>query len=135
MLKRRLFAAVVALALFAVPATFAVSTTSCASAPLASPAANLAMKKLQVVHALDAIRDLAIDANKQQPPLVDVETTRQIVTFHQSALLVIQASESGWQAALGALVDEAAKNLPDKDKAKFGPYFTLASTLVKGLTR
>lgn len=107
----------------------------CASAPITyTPQGQANVKKLQVIHALDAIRDIAIDANAQTPPLMSTEGTRVIVKFHQSALLVIKASANGWGDALLVSLRQTVKALPPSEQAVLAPYVLLASTLIQGLT-
>ena len=107
----------------------------CASAPLTyTPEGQKNFKKLQVIHALDAIRDVAIDANAATPPLISTEGTRVIVKFHQSALVVIKANANGWGDTVLAALREAVKQLKPAEQTALAPYVLLASTLIQGLT-
>jgi len=106
---------------------------SCASAPPSlSPAATTAFKKTQVIKAIDLLRDVAIDANAQTPPLVSTATTRKIVEAHRTALLTIRASDSGWAAAVGATLDTLSHDpsfLPE-EVSRFAPYFSLIAAVI-----
>jgi hypothetical protein len=107
---------------------------SCASAPPSlSPVASSAYKKTQVIKVLDLLRDTAIAANAQAPPLVSTATTRKIVEAHKTALLTIQGSDTGWAVAVGVLLAQLSHDpsfLPEEVQ-RFAPYFEIASQVLK----
>jgi hypothetical protein len=118
----------VLLALFTMP--------QCASAPSTlSPVGTRDYRTLQVVKALDLVRDTAIDANAQIPPLLDEETTRKIVMYHSSALRTIQAVPNGWVVTVEAGLDDVIKDLPADKRKLFGPYIALTKTLITEVTK
>ncbi len=98
-------------------------------APL-SPAGKIAIQNTRVIKALDLLRDAAVDANAAVPPLLSTDTTRKIVTWHRSTLLVIQASGSGWQTAVKEGLTQLKADLPAADVVKLAPYLTLIQTLL-----
>lgn len=107
----------------------------CAKAPPnLTPEASAAFRGLQVVKALDVLREVAIEANKQTPPLLSEDVTRKVVTYHQSAVKVIQASPGGWVPAVQTGLDELLKDLPQKEKALLTPYVTLLKTVIAEVT-
>lgn len=112
-----------------------VLSSSCASAPVSTARGVSAFNNTRVVKTLDLIRDLAISANSQNPPELSTQTTRKIVQFHQSSLVVIRASVSGWQAAVVAGLDEALKDLPAKESRLLSPYAQLAKTVIQEVSR
>lgn len=103
---------------------------ACASAPItASQPAQVAFRNTQVVNSLNTLADIARDANAQG--VLANETTGKIVQFHKSALLTINASASGWKAAVLQALTEVQNNLTADEKYLLGPYFTLATTIIK----
>ena len=70
--------------------------------PTLSPDAQAAFYATRVVHTLDAIRDTAIAANNQTPPLISTADTRQVVLWHQTAVHTIQAVPGGWKVTVKA---------------------------------
>ena len=71
---------------------------SCAKAPpTLSPAGTAAFHALQVGHALDIVRDVANDANRQTPPLISNTALLKIVNWHEAAVRTIVAVPSGWK--------------------------------------
>ena len=79
----------------------ALAGSACASAPpLASPVATADFRNTQVIQGLDQLRDIAINANAQNPPLLSTATTRKVVQAHEAALKTIHAMASGWQATV-----------------------------------
>jgi hypothetical protein len=112
----------------------ALSLVSCASAPPSLSAAGAsAYKKTQVVKVLDLLRDTAIAANAQTPPLVSTATTRKIVEAHKTALLTIQGSDAGWAAAVGVTLTQLSRDpsfLP-AELQRLEPYFSIAAQVIK----
>lgn len=108
-------------------------TAACATLPPGhSTAAQDAFKKTQVVHALDVIRDVAIDA--EAVALISTDTTRTVVVWHQSALKTIAASEDGWVATVSTGLSGVLDALPKTERAILLPYVSLAQALLKGIT-
>lgn len=108
-------------------------TAACATLPPGhSSEAQTAFKKTQVVHALDVIRDTAIDAEKVT--LLSTDTTRTVVLWHQSALKTIAASEEGWVATVSTGLSGVLDALPKAEREILRPYISLAQALLKGLT-
>lgn len=113
-----------------------VSVVGCAKVPPnLTPAATTAFKGTQVVKALDLLRDTAISANAQNPPLLDTDTTRKVVLYHQSSVKIIQASPSGWVPAVNQGLDEVINNLKPGDRELLRPYATLIKTVINEVTR
>lgn len=108
----------------------------CAKAPPdLTPEASAAFKGTQAVKALDALRDAAVAANAQVPPLLSTEVTRTVVLYHQSTVKIVQAAPAGWKAAAMATLDEVTKNLSPHDKALLQPYVTLVKLVIGEVTR
>ena len=106
-------------------------TLACAKTPPAlSPEASVAFKATQVVRALDILRDTAIAAHAQTPPLMPEATTRQVVLYHQSTVKVIQAAPSGWRAVSETGLAELAGHLSPSDKALLAPYLALVKAVI-----
>ncbi len=111
---------------------FCLTLSACASAPLnLSPAGQTAFQNTRVIKGLDLIRDTAVSANAQIPPLVSTDTTRKIVTYHRSALLIIRDVPNGWKASVLTGLDETVKDLPAKEAQLIAPYVALVKTLVQ----
>lgn len=127
MLPRRISLVLALIALL----TSTILTGACAKAPpTLSPAGVRAFNTARVVKALDVLRDTAISANAQVPPLVSTDTTRKVVLYHQATLKTIQALETGWQAAVRAGLDSVVQTLPPNEQAILGPYAVLISAIL-----
>lgn len=114
----------------------ALAAASCTHAPpTLSPAAQVQFNDTRVVKALDLVRDTAIDANAQTPPLFSTSATRVVVTFHRAALQIINASQSGWQAAILQALDGLQKNaqLLPAEVQRLAPYVALVKVLIQSL--
>lgn len=119
--------------------TAVLSFAACGGHPIntaptgASPVAVQAFNKTKVIHGLDLLRDIAIEANAQTPPLLSAAITQRVVLFHASAITVMNASADGWQATVSAGLSELGENLPANEKAILKPYLDFAASFVKGL--
>lgn len=100
-----------------------------------SPVGAAAFQKTRAIKVLDLLRDTAIDANAQQPPLISTATTRKVVQAHQLSLQAIQASDSGWAAAVGVTLAKLSHDpsLLPEEVQRLSPYFELAAQVLKGL--
>jgi hypothetical protein len=115
---------------------FLLIATSCAKAPPSlSPVGVQAFNNTRVIKALDLVRDTAIDANAQVPPLVSTVTTRKIVTYHRSAIIIIHGTPNGWKATVLTGLDETVKNLPPAEAALVAPYVTLVKVIIEEVSR
>lgn len=91
------------LALLVALAFLAVWASGCAPTPKPlSPAATAAFHATRVVAVLDVFRDATIAANELVPPAVTTDSTRTVVLWHKTAVQVIQAVPTGWQATVKA---------------------------------
>ena len=63
--------------------------------------------------------------------MLPTATTRKVVQYHQSALKIMQATDSGWKEAVAAGLTELVTNLAPDERAKFTPYVTLVQTLLR----
>jgi hypothetical protein len=107
------------------------SAFGCASAPPnLSPAAHVAFVNTRAIKGLDILRDFAIDANNQQPPIISTATTRKVVLYHESSVKIIDASGSGWRAAVLTGLDELVKEIPANESPKLTPYVILLKTIL-----
>lgn len=98
--------------------------------PNLTPQAVVAFHGTQVIHDLDRIRDAADAAHKTTPPLIDAATELKIVNWHQSAIVIVHSAPAGWQASVGASLEQLEKQLSDKDKQVVGPYIAVAKAIL-----
>lgn len=105
--------------------------SGCAHAPPSlSPAGVQAFNITRVVKGLDTLRDVAISANAQTPPLLSTDTTRNVVRYHQATLKTMQTIGTGWQAEVRAGLDALAQTLPPRELSVLAPYLVLLKTLL-----
>lgn len=109
------------------------ATVACNHAPPnLSPAAAKNFTNARVIKALDLVRDTAINANAQTPPLLSTSATRKIVNFHKFALKTIDASQSGWQSAVSVALFQLRSDpsLLPAELAVLQPEFNLAQAAI-----
>jgi hypothetical protein len=118
---------------FIVGFTLLVGASSCATHAPAnlSPEAQQAWYGTRVIKALDVLRDTAIEANAQTPPLLSEAVTRRIVQTHASALQTVRDAPRGWQMTVSTALTELERRLPRPEAAIVHPYLELTRTLVK----
>lgn len=113
-----------------------VVLTGCAKAPPhLTPEATRAFHGTQVVKTLDVMRDAAVAANVQVPPLLSTDATRKVVLYHQSVVKVIQAAPAGWVPFAQRGLEEMLDALPPKERAVVGPYAALVKTVIAEVIR
>jgi hypothetical protein len=113
------------------PIAVLLTFTACAPAPpTLSPTANAAFTKTRVIKTLDLLRDAAVSAEAQTPPLLSTATARRVVLAHQAALQVMQATDAGWEPTVQALLSGILANLPADEVALLKPYVNLAQSLL-----
>lgn len=114
---------------------FALALGCAKTPPNLTPAASLAFKGTQAIKALDVLRDTAIAANAQIPPLLPEDSTRKVVLYHQSVVKMMQAAPLGWAPAAQQALDELLNHLTDKDKTLLSPYILLVKTVIGEVSR
>lgn len=109
-----------------------VVTAGCAAnaAPTLSPVAAAAFTNTRVIRVLDLVRDTAISAHEQQPPLLSEPTTRKVVLYHQSTLKIIDATTTGWRGAVSTGLEELLRNIPNGERQLLAPYITLVKAIL-----
>ena len=120
----------------AIVAFAVILAIGCAKVPPdLTPEASKAFKGAQVVKALDVLRDTAIAAHAQAPPLLSEDATRKVVTYHQSVVKTLQAMPEGWVAFAQKGLDELLTDLPSRERNLLTPYVTLVKTVIAEVTR
>ncbi len=109
----------------------AVTSTGCAGNPTPSTAPVLpAVKATEVVHALDAARDIAKVVSDAYPTVITPADFQQVLAFHTEAVTIIGATPNGWKATVETALDQLPKNLSPAAAARLQPYLALVKTLV-----
>ena len=113
--------------------------------PTLSPDAKAAFYATRVVKVLDIVRDAAIAANEQTPPLLTTNDPRNVVLWHKTSVQTIQAIPSGWRptvmAGLYALTCDArilvptapqpcVAQLPPAAVVRLTPYVGLVAVIL-----
>ena len=118
---------------FLIAAALGVTVASCQHAPPSlSPAGAAAFKGTQAIKALDTLRDIAIAANAQTPPLLNTNDTRKVVLYHQSSVRIIRDVPSGWVPAVLTGLNELKTAVPS---SVLVPYLTLVQTVISEVSQ
>lgn len=130
MLRKRNYVIIIAL--------FAMMSAGCGGNPnpQTDPTRNLsaqgkaAYQAKKVVAALDALRDVAVSAEAQNPKLISTENTRKVVNYHTAALKILSATPEGWKATVTKGLDEVLGQLSEKERSQVEPFANLAKALL-----
>jgi len=99
---------------------------ACAHAPPSlSPSGAVAWQATRVIKEMDVVRDLAVAGNQISPPLISTATTRAIVTWHRSGLIIARQTPAGWTTTLATSLTEVLRDLPPAERQQLTPYTTL----------
>jgi len=108
--------------------------------PDLTPDAQAAFQATRVVMVLDVVRDAAIAAHDQVPPLMTTNDTRSVVLWHKTAVQTIRAVPIGWKptvmAGLYALTCDArvlVQTAPQPCVAQLAPAAVQRLTSYVGL--
>ena len=105
------------------------SVESCTHPPPSlSAAGQLDFNKTRVLKALDLVRDTAIDAEAAH--LIPTDDTRQIVTWHKSAVSVVDVAGTGWKVTVTTTIDQTVSHLSSTAQTKLAPYVALLKALI-----
>ena len=85
--------------------------------------------KTRAIHALDILRDAAIDGEKVG--VFSHADTVNVVTYHKSAVQVIAASGAGWKVTVQTALIETVKHLSPAGQAKVAPYVPLVTAILQ----
>lgn len=110
----------------------ALVLTSCAKAPpTLSPAGRAAFQAQQAVRVLDVIRDFAVAANDQTPPIIARNDMRKVVEFHQQVVRTIRAVPDGWKPIALTALDQLKADLPPPTWQRLQPYVALLTAVIQ----
>lgn len=106
------------------------SVSGCAKAPPnLSPAGVAAFNNTRITKGLDLLRDTAIDANAQTPPLISEATAGKVVRYHKLAITALHDGV-GSPSTLKQGLDNLVKDLPPRESALLSPYVTLLKAVI-----
>jgi hypothetical protein len=103
------------------------------NAPVVTPDAQQAFDKVRVVNALNLLRDIAVVANAQTPPVISDATLVKVNTYYNAAIGTVNASGHGWAVTLSVALDEVVKTFPEHEQGALGFYTGLLRSLFAGL--
>lgn len=109
---------------------FALSACAEHAPPNLSPQGVTAWQATKVIHGLDVIRDLAVDADKTTPPQLAHATMLKIVAWHKAAITIAHDAPSGWVGTLKSSLTATQQLLTPAEHKQLDPYFSLSIVLL-----
>lgn len=91
----------------------------------------VALHGVEVVKALDIVRDTAIDAEAAK--ILPTATVTKIVKWHKAALDIIRSTPGDWKPSVLAGLDVLKKELTPSELSIVGPYIESAIFLIKAV--
>ncbi len=101
--------------------------------PTLTPPGRVAFQVTRVVKALDTLRDIALNANAQIPPLVSDQTTGKIVRYHQATLTTLQTQvdQNNWKATASSGLKAITATFSVDEQHTLQPYVTLVQVVLQ----
>ena len=94
-----------------------------------SPEAKLAYQSMRIGKALDVIRDVAAEGERQH--VLSAPTALQVIAFHKATVQAMAASPAGWKGIALAGLDHLKDTIPATEWQQLAPFITLARTLIE----
>ncbi len=106
---------------------------ACAPPPTLTPPGRVAFQVTRVVKALDTLRDIALNANAQIPPLVSDVTAGRIVRYHQATLTTLQTQvdQDNWKATASSGLKAVVATFTPDEQHTLQPYVTLVQVVLQ----
>jgi hypothetical protein len=111
----------------------ALSTACGKNAPVLTPDAQVAFNKVRVINALNLLRDIAVTANNQTPPVISADTLAKVQEYHTAAITITEASSHGWAVTLVTGLNEFVKATPEHEQTVLAFYTELVKSILTGL--
>ncbi len=127
-MKQLLKVLVVAILLSPLACVMPASVAGRSTAQLTAPGVQ-ALHKVEVLKALDVVRDLAIDGEAAK--VVPTTTAAIVVKAHKSILEVMKQAD--WKSGTLAALDQLKTDIPTKDRVQFTPYIDSAILIIKAV--
>lgn len=101
--------------------------------PTLTPPGRVAFQITRVVKALDTLRDIAVNANAQIPPLVSDATTGRIVRYHQATLTTLQTQidQDNWKLTASSGLKAVVATFTPDEQHTLAPYVTLVQVVLQ----
>jgi hypothetical protein len=107
-----------------------LGSVSCAKAPpTLTPPGTAAFQALRVGHALDAVRDIAIDAEATK--LIAPADARLAVDWHSACVRVIAATPGGWKPVVLAAIEQLKTDMRPLAWQRIAIYIDLLKAVIK----
>lgn len=104
----------------------------CAKAPpTLSPAGRAAFQAQQAVRVLDVIRDFAVAANDQTPPVIARNDMRRVVEVHAQIVRTIRAVPDGWKPVALTALDQLKADVSAASWQRLQPYIALLKVVIQ----
>lgn len=114
-----------------------LACVSCGSNPnpQTDPTRNLsaqgkaAYQTTKVVKALDVLRDVAAEAEKQNPKLLSPASALKVIAYHKQVVTTMGAVPDGWKTVAEKGLDQLKTDLTPQEWAQIEPFANLLKTL------
>ena|SRR6267143_6708646 len=98
--------------------------------PNLTPQATEAFHARRALDVLRIVRDTAVDASRQNPPLVSHKAAVRVITWHKSLVQAIAAVPGGLKMTVDAALVELKTDLPPEDWKRIEIYINLLRAVI-----
>lgn len=102
--------------------------------PNLTPQATAAFHARRALDVLRVIRDTAVDASRQTPPLISHKTAIHVVTWHKSLVQAIGAVPSGVRNTVDTALVQLKADIPPEDWKRIENYVNLLRAVIAEVT-
>lgn len=88
-----------------------------------------AYQTTKVVKALDVLRDVAAEGEKQNPKRISASSALKILAYHKQVVSTMGAVPDGWKTVALTGLDQLKTDLTPAEWAQIEPFVTLLKTL------
>lgn len=92
-----------------------------------SAAGRAAYQTTKIVKALDVVRDVAAEGEKQH--IISPQSALKVIAYHKQTVKTMAAVPEGWKAEALAGLDQLKENLTADEWKQIEPFVTLLQTL------
>lgn len=106
------------------------------SPPQTDPTRNLsaqgkaAFQANKILKALDVLRDVAVEAEKQTPKLLSPSSALKVIAYHKQVASLMGAIPDGWKGIALAGLDTLKQNLSPAEWNQVQPFIELVRGLI-----
>ncbi len=94
-----------------------------------SPTGLASYQAIKVVKALDLVRDVAVEGEKQSPKLISPQVALKVISYHRQVVRTIGAVPTGWKSVAVTGLEQLKTDIPADEWKRLEPFINLLKAL------